>query len=95
MRPLVATTLFAIIGAESTYAFHIPTAGSTARTVSIFKPVVSEGHYISSVSSSALGMATWSNGQAIREYQDFLASGESYSLGVNLTFPFYSFVAYK
>ncbi len=26
--------------------------------------------------ASALGMATWSNGQAIKEYQDFLASGE-------------------
>mmetsp|Transcript_29391 Transcript_29391/g.61078 ORF Transcript_29391/g.61078 Transcript_29391/m.61078 type:complete len:411 (-) Transcript_29391:61-1293(-) len=77
MCPLVATTLFAIMGAESTHAFHFPTAVSTARTVSVFKPVVSKGHCISSVSSSALGMATWSNGQAIREYQDFLASGKN------------------
>jgi len=27
-------------------------------------------------SSSSLGMATWSNGQAIREYQEFLATGK-------------------
>lgn len=27
--------------------------------------------------SSALGMATWSNGQAIQEYKDFLATGKS------------------
>lgn len=36
------------------------------------------GSFEKKVSSpSALGMATWSNGQAIKEYQDFLSTGKS------------------
>jgi len=36
------------------------------------------GSFENKVSSpSALGMATWSNGQAIKEYQDFLSTGRS------------------
>ncbi len=81
MRPLVATTLIWLICVELTNAFHFPTAGSNTRIASTFTPKISKGSRITSASSSALGMATWSNGQAIREYQDFLASGESYDKG--------------
>ncbi|KAL7535640.1 hypothetical protein ACHAWF_005220 [Thalassiosira exigua] len=50
----------------STVAFHIPLA--TSKIGGSVRP--------SATTSSALE-ATWSNGQAIREYQDFLASGKS------------------
>ena len=58
----------------SSLAFHMPAAvsvhrGSTTR---------SSNAQIEFTRSSALQMATWSNGQAIQEYKDFLATGNLY-----------------
>ena len=59
----------------SSLAFHMPAAvsvyrGSTTRS--------SNAQIEFTTTSSALQMATWSNGQAIQEYKDFLATGNLY-----------------
>ena len=58
----------------SSLAFHMPAAvsvhrGSTTRL---------SNAQIEFTRSFALQMATWSNGQAIQEYKDFLATGNLY-----------------
>lgn len=59
--------------------FHYPEVvskvrGNTRRITSSARNVASS-YYTAWPSPTALDMATWSNGQAIREYQDFLATG--------------------
>lgn len=54
-----------LVGVQLSEGFHVPAVVSLLRG----------NHRIGSTTSSMLGMATWSNGQAIKEYQDFLASG--------------------
>ncbi len=54
-----------LVGIQLSEGFHFPAAVSLLRRNNIRL----------GSTSSVLGMATWSNGQAIKEYQDFLASG--------------------
>lgn len=76
MTVLFATVLMAVVMMPSR-AFHIPSSSSSSLSLSKIRRdtrrITAEG----ASSSSALGMATWSNGQAIQEYKDFLASGKS------------------
>ncbi|KAL7537040.1 hypothetical protein ACHAXR_009218 [Thalassiosira sp. AJA248-18] len=65
----------------SSRAFHIPDVVSSPIRGNT-RPRTAASQYKASLlfhsgSSSALGMATWSNGQAIQEYKDFLDTGKS------------------
>ena len=52
-------------------------ASNAFQNVVMFTPEVNLQWQYNNPPSSSLHMATWSNGQAIQEYKDFLATGVS------------------
>ena len=64
--------IFIACGVIISSAFHMPAA---ALVTSLATQKEMTHMRITSSSSSALNMATWSNSQAIQEYKDFLDSG--------------------
>ena len=77
--PFVLGAVFIACGGIISSAFHMPPAAvvtSTQQSTATQRDM----RIITSSSSSALHMATWSNSQAIQEYKDFLDSGRWFVL---------------
>mmetsp|Transcript_58464 Transcript_58464/g.163814 ORF Transcript_58464/g.163814 Transcript_58464/m.163814 type:complete len:390 (+) Transcript_58464:125-1294(+) len=70
MKVYCISLLFASLGVSSVAGFSI------AGTSSINSPAASASAKIQKTTSSSLSMATWSDAKAVREYQEFLNSGE-------------------
>ena len=68
-----------MVSSPPTRGFHSPVSSlrgsNIRRRTSPAQTSVAPSYSTASFSRMVLGMATWSNGQAIREYQDFLATG--------------------